>query len=378
MTLFVRAIPVLLVLSICSTSQGQQAAPAPPGGPPPGTPTPRQVMESVRARLDEGTLDVESGHQALTVLEAILEREPRNAEANLLAGEILMLGRQRADYDQARLHFQRVLDSEPSNFRANLGTGRIWIASRYWRQAASFLETAERVAPREKSAEVKQLLASAYLGMGDPDRAVAKAQEALEVDPKNLDALETVVQIRLQVAERDPRQLEPTLASAENFVRLAAEKVEQEPWNSDHLARLDGAYSLELRALQSYHNSLYQRDIHRAVTDRLESGQETEAAATLLRIAARIRLQAALQQALAEHDARMMIERAAEYEPDNLRNLEALAGACERTRDVDAAIAAYRRILELEPEHEGALRQLEALGVSVTSTTGAESADGQQ
>jgi tetratricopeptide (TPR) repeat protein len=300
---------------------------------------------------------------ALALLKAVVDQDPAKSskEANLLMGEVLLDSGAESNYDQARLRFKEVLNVESSNFRANLGTGKIWLANGLWRQAVAYLEKAERVASDTQRSEAKRLLAHAYAGAGDLPKALKTADEAVDAAPRDLDALQTRVEIeiRLTVARRDAKQLEKALEGAEVFVPRAEQAVEQAPGDGKALDRLNSAYELALSALRSYHNTFYELDRGQP-TDRVRSGSEAQVADILLRVVDIHRRQAALRFTLAEHAATGFLERAVEYQPKSIRCLEALADAYARIKDRVRAIEVYRRIIELDPNHAAARQYLDA------------------
>jgi lipopolysaccharide biosynthesis regulator YciM len=326
--------------------------------------------------------------EALDLLKSVLKSAPDNVEAMLLAGDILIASN---DYDMARNYYKQVLDKEPSNFKANLGTGKIYLANRLWRQATSFLEKAEGVAPQDGRAEAKRLLASAYAQSGQTQKAVDKALDAVQAAPDALDALLTLVQIRQALLERDPQQVELALADAEKYVQKTAQAVARAPLERKALARLDGAYQILVAAppntgiLQVYHNSFYQRDYRGHATDKLLPGKGADAAAVLLRVADVYRQQALLRLVGAEYDAILLLETAVkdEYDPKNVKYLEQLAVSYQQLADLTArlvgpealsnpvwqerTVAAYRKVLELDPSNERALQYLRSVGAPLTS-----------
>lgn len=346
----------LLALSLGAAAQDE----TPPA--PQVTLTPREILDRAQDMLDSGVREPRFLKQALELAEQVLDRDPANTQALLVAGDILISGGQGANFDRARDYFKRVLDLEPSNFRANLGTGKIYLGNRTWRQARFFLEQAEAVAPAERQGEVKRLLALVYAGLGEATRSIEKAQAAVQADPEDLDSLQTLVEIRLEIARRDPRQLAPAVAEAEDFVKRAAQEVEQAPWERSRLLRLLQAYQDQTNILREYHNSLYERDVHNQPTDRLRPGNSAEASAVLMRLAEKMRLDAQLRTVLTEHDVVTVLERAVEYEPENVRYLETLADGYQRISDRDKAIATYQRILAVQPDHAAATEQLRRLG----------------
>lgn len=326
--------------------------------PPPAQLAPDEAMDLARQKLDAGELTPQSRSDALELVRAVLDRDPGNIKAKLLGGELLLEAGPQTDFTAARKWFGDVLGLEPLNFRANLGLGKVWHASRYWRQAAQYLEKAEQVAPQDKRAEVKRLLASVYAGMGDTGRALAKARESVEADPRDLDSREALVDVLLTAGARDPQYLEQALTAADTYVAAAEGALNEAPAERKHAERLERAYQYRLGTLRAFLTSLYERDVHDQPTDRLRPGRQADAAATLARMAESTRRHAAVRTLLADHDAVVLLERAVQYEPDNLRHLEALAAAYERTRNGEGLVEACRRILQIDPNHAQARKVL--------------------
>jgi len=347
----------ILALSLATSAVGQAPATAPAPAP---QATPGQLIEAARQQFEAGKLV-----EAQQLIQGALERDPASIEAQLLAGEIFFAAN---DYDTARNFFTAVTRVEPLNFRANLGYGKILNANRQYRQAAVRLEKAEQVATEPaRIVEVKRALAEAYVGMGRATDAVTKAEEAVKADTQNLDARQTLVEIRLAAAARVPAQLEPALKDAEAYVQRVKELVQQKPWDKERLQRLNGAYDLLLSALRELHNSFYERNLRGDVTNTLLAGKQAEAAAVLNRTAEVVSEQALLQASLRSHDALMLTEKAVEYDPKNVKYLEHLAALYQETRNREKAAETCRRILELKPDHAAARQYLESVGESAGS-----------
>jgi tetratricopeptide (TPR) repeat protein len=325
--------------------------------------------------------------EALGALGAVLQREPANIEANLLTGELSM---ETNDYDRARTAFKDVLRNEPSNFRANIGMGRIWITSRYWRQAISFLEAAEKVAPQASLSEVRRLLALALAGSGAMDKALAKVQEAVQGNPRDLDALHTRVLIRMAASKANPEELATALKEDEAYLQQAVDGVRQQPWSRNTLAQLSAAYQTLMApppdpgVLQLYHSSLYEQ-VRKQPTDKLRPGKGAEAAAILVRMAEVLRQQSLLNLVLQEHDALVLTERAVapDYAPSNVKYQEHLLATYQQLQELtarlvgpdvykdatlrDRAVTTCRAILALDPQNERARAYLEAVGAPLTT-----------
>lgn len=367
----------LLLISLNPFALAQAPANAPPAAPSQAGASPAELIRAARAKFDAGL-----NAEAFELIKAALSLDRNNIEGNVLAAEILMATN---NYNDARENFKRVLDVEPSNFKANLGMGKIWIAARYWRQATSFLQEAEKVAPEASRAEVKRLLAQAYAASGQGPKGIEKALEAVQANPDDLDALKSLVEIRQLIAGQDPQQLEPWLADADRFVQKSIQAVERKPWDADTLARLDAAYDMKLEALRAYHNSFYQRDVRKAAVDRLLPGRGPDAAAVLIRLAEAKRAQALLKLILAEHDALQLTERALQddYDAKNVKFLGYAVAAYQQLQELtarlagpgvasdttlrDRAVEACRKILDLDPQNEMARQYLAEAGVALTT-----------
>jgi tetratricopeptide (TPR) repeat protein len=324
---------------------------------------------------------------ALDTLRRVIQAQPNNIEANLLAGEILVANN---DYNLARDYFRRVLGVEEFNFEANLGYARILLATRSVRQAAAYLERAESVAPHLERSTVKRLLAQAYAGMGNIDRAIAKAEEAVQADPEDLDALRTLVEVRRLKGEANPGRLQTALEEAERLVNLTTTKLVSNPWDTAELARLRQALDLYAQVLQTYHNSFYQRDFRGEPLDELRPGRGPDAAAALMRTADVVRQKALLDLIFAEHQSLLFVERAASdaYAPNNPAYLEQLIHTCAQVQDLtarllgdgvfdapamrDKAVEAARHLIEIDPNNELAQQVLGAAGVPPTTQPAAE------
>lgn len=329
-----------------------------------------EILAEVTSRFEsyKQSRDTAVLQDALAEVEIVLKREQLNTEANLLKAEMAYEGN---DYDAARTHYRVVLDVEPNNFRANLGLGKIWSANRAWRQAVNFLEIAERVAPDgTRAAEVKQLLAVAYTSMGEVTKAIAKIEEATRMSPDNLDALNTLVNIRFQVASRDPAQISKAVTEADGLLARVKQAVEKSPADVALLGKLDQAYDLVISGLKLLHNNCYERDVRGQPTTRILKGKETDAAAALSRLAEIRNEQALLALTLARHQIiTVAAAKAVELDPKNVKYLEALATLYRDVNDRDNAVATAQKILEVDPNHKGAREFLQSVGVAPGAPT---------
>lgn len=353
--------------------------------PPPDTqpvPAPSVSVDEVLARVEQeleaGRLaqDAQLARQIVEALQTILTRDEANTRAHLLLGEVLLMAN---DYDGARDQFRLVLNVEPSSFRANMGIGRIYIANRQYRQAVAYLEKARSVAIRpEEQRDVKRYLSIGYAYSNALPSAIEMIESVLSEHQGDLDFLQTAVEVRLAGVRRNPAEhLRPALGVAELFLQEAGRAVEQHPADLKQLEHLDRAYGLMLEVLREYHNSFYERDLRNQPTDRLLRGSGPEAAAALDRIARVMSDHALLKLTLTEHNALVPAQKAVEYEPGNVHYLENLAALYQRIKDRPNAVATCRRILEIDPAHDGARRFLEMVGEPVTTQPAAPAAGAQ-
>lgn len=368
-----------LILGLTVLTVVAQVPPGAGGDAPPGPQsglTPDQAVVLAQERWKAG-----QAAEAMELLRNLLQAIPGHTEANLLAGDILIANN---DYDTARNHFKQVLSAEPSNFRANLGYGKILVANRSPRHAVTFLEQAESVAPAGGRSEVKQLLATVYFQMGQMQKAIDKAQEAVQADPDDLMALRTLIELRQPASERDPRQTELAAADAEKLVQKAAAVVEKDPWTPATLQKLGEAYQVRMAVLQAYHNSFYERDRRGQSLDRLLPGRGPEAAAVLMRAVETRRQSALLALILAEHESLMMAERAVAdaYDPKNVGYLEKLLASYQQIQELtarlagpgvfadttlqDKAVEVCHKILEVDANNAKAREYLQAAGLTPT------------
>jgi predicted Zn-dependent protease len=271
----------------------------------------------------------------------ILQNAPMNTQARVLAADLSMLA---GDVEAARQRYLDVLRSDEFNFRANLGLGRFYVMSRIWRQAAAYLEKAQRVAPPDRMGEVLRLLAEAYNGQGLRREAIETAQRAVSMEnPPTLESLEQLVQLNL-----DGRQYEDAVSTA-RAMRSAAERDRSEAMGELFLLnRVVAATELESQALQQYYRSLHRRDARGQYSDELLEGKEAEAASVLYewavvrdRLGELSRIQDAFDQVVA-------LEQAVGYEPQNSRYLLGYAGVLMQTSQLEKAAAVLQQLLQLD------------------------------
>lgn len=333
------------------------------------------------------TMRGEAFRRASELVDRALALEPGHVGANVLAGELFVTTNR---FDQARTAFQRVLEREPSNYRANLGLGRIWLAARSPRQALNFLQAADNVASGRERAEVKRLLASAYLALRRTNDAVTAAEEAVRIDADALEGREILVEVLTAAAETvggvDVQRVNRALDASNALIARAVEIAAAAPWDRGRLARIDAAYQKQLVILQMLHNSFYERNFRNEAMEVLRAGTGPEAAQALSRMGALYRRQALLRMVLTEHDALLLAETAVgdQYDPRNVEYLQNLASAHLQLRDLTSRLLGRDlsqdevmrkqlgeicgKILAVEPHNRFAVALLEQMGLAAPGT----------
>jgi hypothetical protein len=402
-----RLVPFLVMLgSAVLFAQTPPAAPprvptatAPTGGsvrPPVGPEkAPQLSAAEIREYLQQAAAHQKEGRfqKARDLVRMVLQDDPGNPEANLIAGEMLIEDPLQPNYDAARDHFKAVLKTDPSSFRANLGLGKIWIANRMWQQARPFLETAEKVAPPDRRAEAGRLLAVVLTESGMTTEGIKRAEQATRDDPNDLAAAQILAEARLAAAIPDPNNLiHPALTQIEGFITKATDALAARPTDRTVLERLSAGYTLlhnpgqrtgrGAGALQIFYFSLNDRDALGRPIDRLLPGKGPEAAATLVRMAEASRQQALLALLVNEHSTVELLKRAVsdDFDPRNVAHLKSLAATYQQIQDLTARIAGNavysdpaltelavdvcHKILEIKPDDEETQKYLSSVGAA--------------
>ncbi len=312
------------------------------------TPSLTEVLAKIDELLEDAREANEQGHQndamlrlneAQQLLEKVRAAAPRNLQATVQAAEMATMQGMK---NEARMLFKEVLEVEPSNFRANLGLGRFYVSTRLYRQARVYLEEADKVAPSDHHEEVLRWLAAAYAGQGQLPDAIDTLKRAVEIEPDSFEALSMLVNMQMQAGSH-----EQALESAEDFVTAAQKSYDAAPAETWFLRRLVMAYETQIEALKAHHNGLHTQDVHAQFTEQLLPGKEAEAANVLSRIAHVSERLATLRWELSYHDSLMLMERAVQYQPDNIRYLLDLAGLLLATHQTQRAIETCQDLLEI-------------------------------
>lgn len=307
-------------------------------------------------------LEAKNGLLAKSMVQAVLDRDEGNVDADLIDAEIAVL---EGDNDRARKRYLEVVAVRPDDFDANLGLGRIYLRSKVYRQAKFYLERAEPVAPQDRAAELLTLLAKAYRGAGYVANALDAAEHAVQVDPESIAAWQYLVQLRTQSED-----YQKAMQDSDKLVELARRKAIEQPSDRDTIEQLYGAYQTQLSVLRAHHQTLYQpsRD-GKTMTDKLLPGLEKQAAEDLRRIVDLMIVQAELVRTIGYFEIRKVAERAVQYDPTNV-NVQIQYGLLLRnTSEFTKAREAFEKVLAIDPQNAEAHRQLASLGVTSGPTT---------
>jgi len=340
---------------------------APPGAPvtqpatQPGAQPPQQAIITIDQMLNtaESLLRVGNNTQAKSILDLVLERDPNNVRAKLVAAELAIA---QQEYFAARNYYREVLNVEQTNLDANVGLARIYLMTRMFRQAASYLETAQRVAPPDRLPEVLTMLAASYRGRGSLLDALNAAQRAVDLAPQNVEARQTLIAVLMEADRFDP-----AMTHAAALTELATAKVRENPASREGLMQLLGAYGMQEQVLRAFHNTLYEYSPSGEPTDRPLPGKQAQAAGVIKQIVDLRVLQAEVARTVTYFDILELARKAAQYQPENPQYHLLCGQLYVKMSQIDAAIGEFQRVLELAPGDADATRYLRELNAPLTS-----------
>jgi tetratricopeptide (TPR) repeat protein len=304
--------------------------------------------------------------EAVNVCQLVLQRDPSNVVALRLLGDIFWETR---NVEPAKDAWLRVLETQRNDFVANFGLGRLYLAQGVYRQAMSYLQTAEKVVPASPPEIKPQLLialAQAYHGAGGyQDEALETIQRALQLAPDSFEAQYAMVLLRTQAARRDRRSdaFDQAVVDAERLVRIAADDLRVNGTTPQRVQTLQTAYQAELQVLSAFGEVLYERNPDgRTFSDQLLPGMEKRAAAILSKTVDVMLRLTDLQRTMSHFRILGLAATAVEYDGGtNPRTLLDLGLLQKQTEQWEAAAESFRKVLELDPGNEVARRELETL-----------------
>ncbi len=291
---------------------------------------------------------------AKNLVRIILLRDEANIEASLLDAEMALV---EGETDRARSRYNAVLAIEPTEYEANYGLGKLYARSKLFRQAKFYLERAESNVPDEDRSELLTLLARTYRGTGDAAQALEKITRAVASESGDtLPAWEYLVKLRIEGQDFDQ-----ALIDSGRLVSLARRELVAAPAELKAVERLYAAYNTQLEVLRALHQSQYELNPDGTRSDRLQAGNEVTAAETLRRVVDVMIVQAELLRTISYFSMLELTGKAVDYDENNL-GLQMQHGLLlKNTSQFTEARSAFERVLQADPTHAEAQRQLASL-----------------
>ncbi len=338
----------------------------------------RELLDGTEELIDEGEIE-----KALARATVARERDPENPRVRLLLGEALLAA---GNVQNARPLLLDVFRLDENNYRANLALGKLWLQSRVWRQAETYLSKAVELAPAGSGYVAQRLLAEAYLGSRQLSRArdvATQAAQRARNTPLAYDAQQTLVLVLL--ASEEEQYLDAAVRGAQGLEQQAAAEFQRDPGSRERLERLVASRQLLLEALQAVGQKMFLLGPDQMPTDQPQPGREAELAAVSRRVADVLVLQAGAQRLLSLHNVLPFLDRALEFTPESAslwRDRGLLLFELNRFRE---GVASLERALELDPDDQVTRERLDGLrsrmgagGAPEADADDTESADAAQ
>jgi protein O-GlcNAc transferase len=302
--------------------------------------------------------------QAVSLLRDLIAREPRNADAHLLLGNLLMEAGDRAgsiaqlteavklrprsadahnslgeaynrfgDQKAAQPEFERAVALDPRNAQAHISLGAILVEQGNTQAAAAHLDTALRLLGNQPDAAYPRYLrAKIYADGRDYAKAAAELEKAVALKPDFAEAWSD-----LGEAKKNLFDDEGTLAAFRKAVELAPD---------DDVART--RFGSKLLDLDKAHEAVVQ--LQAAV--RLDPKNQT--ALNALQLALRRDGQTEQADAVKKRLTELLRERdKSDQTQVAALELNNRGAALEKSGDLKGAVEKYRAALALFPEHSG-------------------------
>ena len=142
----------------------------------------REQEEFLLNALAKERQEQRNAHAALALWQQIVELNSNNWEAHQRLAEIYLSSEQ---WKQARVHLDRLQEMNPSSFEGNRLMADYLFLREEYAQALSFAERAKSSQPR--NAELRNLLGSVYLRLGQVQKAMEEYSSAVEYAPDRPD-----------------------------------------------------------------------------------------------------------------------------------------------------------------------------------------------
>ena len=356
----------------------------PPAGTPeqPGTPPPAQAQAP--AGIDPSTLTIpqlleladmarenKRFQDAMNIVNLIVQREggQRNIDVLRMLGDIAY---DMKNADEARNYWLMVRKIQPADFGANWGLGSLELESGQPRNALYYLQAAEQVIPADK-ADLAPLvlikLAQAYEGTGQRAPALDAVGRALKLDPKRLEGWYVLTKLQADMA-RTAEDFDKALGSADQLLTITDAEIQSKGYSPITIQQKQVAYQLKLSVLFAYRTILFLRNPDGQPSDRPVPGKEPVIARILSNSVDILLQQIELDRLLRHFQIVDMAQEVVRLDGGtNADTLMKLADLQNATGQYPAALQTYQRVLELDPLHKEAQRQIEAIQARIADVS---------
>ncbi len=307
---------------------------------------------------------------AIKEYEAILKRNPNNYEASFALANLYSWDRRY--YHRAIDLYRKLFLKFPKNTEARMDYGRLLYERGEFGEAEKAYRDAIVLEPNNVDAHV--MLGRIYVGQNKRDLAITEFKKVLEIKPDSVDAHYYLAQIYaadkatwpdsikhcLAVLQVEPNNEEVRLLLArlysfqENYAESAKQyKVLYEAHPDDEEIMMP--YALNLSWAEQYSDAVV---VFKKLTEKKPND-------------VRVRLELGLAQYELGlfQDTIVNLEFVIEHDPWNRRARHGIARAYKASNQTDAAIAAYKRILIIEPNDQEATEFLKTFNITYTQTS---------
>ncbi len=274
-------------------------------------------------------------HRAIDLYRKLFLKYPQNTEARMDYGRLLY---ERGEFGQAEKAYRDAIVLEPNNVDAHLMLGRIYIGQNKRDEAIG--EFKKVLELKSDSVDANYYLAQIYAGDKETwPQAIQYCQAVLQVEPNN-------EEVRVLLAR--------IYSFQENYAAAAQQyKVLYEAHPDDE--EIATAYALNLNYAEQYSDAV---EIFKQLSAKKPNDMRV-----------RLEMGLAYYELGLYQDAIVNLEFVVEHDSWNVRARRGLARSYKASNQVDAAIAAYKRILVINPNDQEAAEFLKAYNITYTQTS---------
>ncbi len=178
----------------------------------------KQQQEFDALRRSANVMRNQNVDKSIELFQEVLKIRPDDAAAH---GRIGTLYAQKRDREQAIKFLERVAELDPDDQYGLSMMGWLAFLDSDFERAASFYERADKIEPF--STKINQLWGASLARLGRLDLAEKRLAVSLQADPRNLDAMRELVQVKLRLQKNDE-----AIEVAEQATRLTAHQSLQE------------------------------------------------------------------------------------------------------------------------------------------------------